>query len=1146
MNNVISKTQWTCLGLFLALTSGSPALADDTEILLINPNQANPPKPNVMFIIDSSGSMDNEVDTREAYDSAAAPYPATAGCDASLMYWTLVDSVPSCDASNTQFFKKSAFACAAAGPRITGIGSYTDSMVHFRSDGFTSAAWQKMQPGNDSGIVECQDDSGVHGIGSTAASQPFAQKGSTLVAYTADSAQEVDWTGNGVSDSVTVYDGNYLNYRANPVIVSARKIDIVQDVATTVMNSISNVNVGIMRFNDRAGGPVIQDIVDLDTNRTAINDAINGIEAAGRTPLSETLYEAARFWRGMPAYYGENINENPTDPGALRQLSPEIYEQPAMSSCTKNFNVLLTDGRPVSDAETPSLVNDATNGLPNWSAALGGRAGCTFNVEGDCLDDVAEYLFKEDINPTLAGEQLVTTHTIGFDINLPIMAQAAAVSGGEYFLADDVESLTLALLKIVAIVQDRSLSFSAPAVAVNSFNRTQNLNDLYLTTFGARGKVHWPGNLKKYRIESAQITDANGDPAFNTQIVDANGNAAVSPTTGFFEPNAQSYWSAGTDGIVVESGGAANRLPAPGARNLYTNNGTDASLWGNSNAISVGNAGAYTLADFGLTGGAGEPTLEQMILWARGADQADEDGDLDVTEPRNQMGDPLHSQPAAIVYGGTSASPDTVIYTATNDGYVHAIDGATGDELWAFVPKEHLASFTKLYSNLDAKVKNYGVDGDIIPVIKDVDSDGIIEVSDGDFVIIIFGMRRGGNGYYALDVSNKTRPELLWNFTTPAIGQSWSAPSVARVKMAAGFGQNADDAVVVIGGGYDAAHDTIAHPVAADGQGAGIYFLDLKSGAVLWRAGSDNTAQLTLSKMTRAIPSSVRVIDLNGDRFADRMYASDMGGQVWRFDITNGNAPNGLLTDALVTGGVIAQLGAEGNLPTTDAETRRFYNAPDVSLFNDTIQNRRFIALSIGSGYRAHPLDNTTNERFYSIRDKFVFQNLTQVQYNAFTPITESGLVEVSGSVGTAVSANDDGWMFTLPANQKVLTESATFNNEVFFVAFSPDPDNVASLSCAAGVGRNFLYRVSVTNGDPIGDLSSVVSGTEDSLRVTSLSQGGIAPSPRFLFPSADPSTCKSGGDCSPPPIGCVGVECFDPGFANNPVRTLWTQDGIE
>ena len=292
------------------------------------------------------------------------------------------------------------------------------------------------------------------------------------------------------------------------------------------------------------------------------------------------------------------------------------------------------------------------------------------------------------------------------------------------------------------------------------------------------------------------------------------------------------------------------------------------------------------------------------------------------------------------------------------------------------------------------------------------------------------------------------------------------------------------------------------------------------------------------------MPNQIRVVDFNGDTFADRMYASDLGGQLWRFDITNGNAPNGIGADALVAGGVIAQLGAEGLVNPGDVDTRRFYNAPDISIFSDDIQNRRFLSINIGSGYRAHPLDTTNADRFYSIRDEDVFSKLSQSDYNSYSIITESDLVEVSGTVGAVISAGDRGWMLTLPADQMVLATSTTFDNEVFFVAFSPNA--AAAASCSAGRGANFLYRVSITNGDPIADLDNVVPGTEDSLRVRDLAQGGIAPSPRFLFPSPDGGVCVAGEDCSPPPLGCIGVECFDPGFENNPVRTLWTQDGIE
>jgi len=1128
MNKVIRNTSWMSVGMLLTLVSGGPVIADDTELLLVDPNNQTP-KPNILLIVDSSGSMTTEEDTKKPY-AAAEAYPGT--CDPNVLYWTELGTVPSCDVSNTKFINKTAFYCDAASLQLGGLGIFTNIMTQYRigtSAGFSKklkpdeARWQALEAGNATSPIECQKDRKVHGDGIDS-TLLYARKGGGVTMYSDLKKDEISWRSWPTSQSITVYDGNYLNYRTTPVIIRQSRVGIVQTTAKVILNSITNVNVGVMRFNSTQGGPIIHEIADLDTNRAAIIAAIDGIVANGWTPVAETMYEAALYWRGMNAHYGELVNEHTTAPGALVSSGPEIYNAPVSDSCAKNYNVLLTDGAPTNDMDAFTLAPT----LPDWFTTLG-RATCTGAAEGDCADDIAEYLFKNDISDTAPGTQKVTTHTIGFSINLPILAQTAAASEGSYFLADDVESLSLALMKIFTDINEESLSFAAPAVAVNSFNRTQNFNDLYLTAFNASENTHWPGNLKKYRI-------ANGE------IVDSVGNLAVDPGTGFFVDTAQSYWSATADGNDVEVGGAANRIPSPGTRRVYTNQTVDANLTAAANQVTTGNAATFALADFGLTGSVDEPTKDELIRWIRGEDTQDID-DNPATVNRNVMGDPLHSQPAAVVYGGTVTSPEVVVYTATNDGFVHAIDGETGDELWAFIPTEHLPNQSKLYYDASAGYRHYGVDGDIVPIVADRDQDGIIESADGDFVYIIFGMRRGGDSMYALDVTNKNSPVVKWRLSSPEMGQSWSAPTIARINMLDNRLNN-DQAVVVFGGGYDTVHDTMSHPTTSDTEGNGLYFVDLESGDVLWRAGVDSAADLTSASMTRAIPNQVRVVDFDGDKLADRMYASDLGGQVWRFDINGGKAPNGIGVDALVTGGVIAQLGAEGLGAPTDAETRRFYNAPDVSIFIDAVQNRRFLAINIGSGYRAHPLDNTNDDRFYSIRDKNVFNKLTQSDYNAFAPITEADLVEVSGSVGAVIGAADDGWKFTLPANQKVLATSTTFDNEVFFVAFSPD--SAAAATCAAGRGRNFLYRVSVTNGDPIGDLSGIVSGTEDSLRVTNLAQGGIAPSPRFLFPSPDPYTCTAGTDCTPPPLTCIGVECFDPGFRNNPVLTLWTQDGIE
>ena len=132
-----------------------------------------------------------------------------------------------------------------------------------------------------------------------------------------------------------------------------------------------------------------------------------------------------------------------------------------------------------------------------------------------------------------------------------------------------------------------------------------------------------------------------------------------------------------------------------------------------------------------------------------------------------------------------------------------------------------------------------------------------------------------------------------------------------------------------------------------------------------------------------------------------------------------------------------------------------------------------------------------------------------------------------------------------MPGNEKVLADSLTFNDEIFFVSFTPDSN--AAATCAAGKGTNFLYRMSAVNGDPVvPNIDTLSPLLADGERRETLQQGGIAPSPTILFPSPDDPTTCIGDACSPAPIYCVGAECDPTDYGNNPVRTLWTQDGIE
>ena len=82
--------------------------------------------------------------------------------------------------------------------------------------------------------------------------------------------------------------------------------------------------------------------------------------------------------------------------------------------------------------------------------------------------DMAEYLFKKDLDTNAAGIQNVTTHTVGFTVDLPLLAETARRGGGQYFLADDTSSLAAALNDIVVSILDDAATYTAPTVPVTS------------------------------------------------------------------------------------------------------------------------------------------------------------------------------------------------------------------------------------------------------------------------------------------------------------------------------------------------------------------------------------------------------------------------------------------------------------------------------------------------------------------------------------------------------------------------------------------------------------------------------------------------------------------------------------------------------
>jgi type IV pilus assembly protein PilY1 len=873
--------------------------------------------------------------------------------------------------------------------------------------------------------------------------------------------------------------------------------------------SVNNINIGLMNFNTTQGGNITYAMEDIATAKDAFTTELMTYTPSTWTPLSETLYEAARYYRGEGVVYGTS------SVSTARQASDSSkYKSPIEHQCQENVIVLLTDGQPTEDTHANSKIPD----LPGFSSATGSSscANDHGSTNGKCLDELAQYLFEADQSSDLINDQSVSTYTIGFDLeDTDILSDMARLGNGQYYPADNATSLTSAFTSIINDVLSSATTLTAPAVSVNAFNRTTHRNELYYSVFQPSEEPHWNGNLKKYKIDFS-----SGDPV----ILDADGKYAIDASSGFFRESSKSYWTPAdipSDGEDVASGGAASQLDEN--RKVYTYSGTDApsnaSLATDANTVTGTNT-AITDAMLGPNFDGTDPTRSELLEWARGMDVKDE---FDGTA-RPIMGDPLHSRPAVVQYGGTENDPKLVIFFGTNDGYLHAIDEKTGKEIFSFIPQELLPNLVTLYESNAATPRPYGLDGSPTVWVKDDNEDGII--SDADHVYLYIGMRRGGKHYYALDVTDTSAPVLMWmidgedsNGKFAELGQTWSEPVVSKVKH-----EDLEKTVLIFGGGYDEDQDS-NNTRQHDTEGRALYIVDAKTGKRLWWAGpADSSADLKLEHMTNSIPANVNVLDVDSDHLADIVYVGDTYGQLWRFDINNE------AETFKVTGGRIAELSGDAA-----QDNRRFYHAVDVA-YSVRPGKSPYLSLVIGSGYRAHPLDEAIEDRIYMLRDGYVFS-----APDTYTTVEESGLhdatLNILGQGDTEEKRNEarvelaerSGWYIKLneTSGEKVLARALIIRGTAIVTTYAPDNSISSTNTCGPNAGTGTVYYLNLADATPTHDLDESDEDYTRADRKIVLKRSGIPPSPTFLI--------TEGGN-----TGLIATEAFGDLDTERWFKTYW------
>ncbi|MBX9754252.1 MAG: pilus assembly protein PilY, partial [Pseudomonadaceae bacterium] len=750
------------------------------------------------------------------------------------------------------------------------------------------------------------------------------------------------------------------------------------------------------------------------TVRQHINALVQNMVAPDSTPIVPAYLEAARYLRGESA----------------------LGSSPITSACQPTHVVLLTDGQ----------SNSNTTAAKTSIATLAGSCSVAMVTTGDdpgipdtgatadgerCGRKLSEWLLRTD-QSTLEGDSFINTHTIGFAFGAQstnaaefFMRDIADNGGGGAYTADDASELTSAFSDILQTVQSVDTTFVSASAPVNSFERADNQDELYFSLFRPKASNRWPGNLKRYRFAPF---DSDGN--LNPQIVDQDNVAAIDFNTGGFKTDARSFWSASDDGNLTEAGGAAKQLPAAASRRLYTHISSSSP----TSATALSNLETGNTAITNATLNAADDTArEAQFNYIRGLN-------ADLSE-RKAIGDPIHSSPRLATYSCLTPNaldpskcdvPDQTAYIGTNEGLLQAFNTQTGAETFGFMPQELLGNIKKRM--LDAQSTSlaprpYGLDNPVTLWSNDLNKDGKILASSstpqaGEFVYAYVSMGRGGRNIYAMDVTDRSNPKILWYIkggVTPGfakLGQTWSAPIKSKIKI----GGTITD-VLIFAGGYDELQDDASNPLVAnrtgDGMGNAIYVVNATTGGLIWSASNEasnasaSQGHRQLTGMKYSIPANIRLIDLqmtsgkltaDPEKLADQLFVGDTGGQVWRLYINNGATGAGLITAGGTSGDGIFASATPTNFASLDAATklknqRRFYNTPEVALMKK--DGQLSLSINIGSGYRGHPLKTETLDRFYSFRT--------------------SNLVDPAGTEGTL----REGDLLNLTSNLTPTTDSA-------------------------------------------------------------------------------------------------------------------------
>ena len=876
---------------------------------------------------------------------------------------------------------------------------------------------------------------------------------------------------------------NWYSYYRKREYVAKRAI------SELIWNSNERMGLATLHDNNSVGTP-IENMTD-STKKEDLLDELGQINSTGGTPLRLLL-------RNVGRYFDEAGSNSDHSALGFTNSSP-ILSAAAGGACQQNFNVLFSDG--FWNGGSPSVGEHDSDDDSSWDGGShedNGGVGAGFS---NTLADVAMLYYETDLSTTLGNNVSITpgvdenpaqhlvTYTVAFGISggvlqnppdrtsptwdhdanpgtanagwpQPVanaastaddMRHAAWNSRGEFLSARDPGTLIAALEAALNSIADRK--GNAAAVTFNS-NTLQNGAEIFLSQFNSDG---WTGDVLSFDLDG---------------------------TTGALSVNPN--WSAAME--------LDTRNISTSPRDMYTFNGVDGIYFNSANWANLTTAQQNDLKTNPDMTTAPDATAQARMDFING-DRSNEGTGLGFRTRNSIMGDIIHSAPEYVGAPPQGLYPDNVpfgasgeyysdyandstimnrtpvVYAGSNYGFMHGFNANNGTEEVAYIPNflfDTGSASGMHYLTNPAYAHTYFVD-----LATSINHAYVKTSPTGgrDWrTILLGGARAGGKGIFALDVTNPNdytstasniSDVVMWEFDSTDdtdLGFTYSEPRAVMLSN--------NKWGVIFGNGFN-----------NDGSGEAALFILLLEGGLNsaitgehgdWVLGT-NYFKLSTGVGTTSDKNglgSVTPVDIDNDQIVDRVYAGDVKGNMWAFDVSDASPSN--WGSAYTSGGNPAPLfNTASDLPiTVKPVVTRLPTVPT------TPTNSPNIMVYFGTGQYLNSADitDTTKHHFYGIWDAGD-GNLTTsdlVQQTVSTDPAQANARFVTDNpavyLGDPTSGNNYGWYFQLPDNgERVIIDALVVGNLVLFGTLIPSDD-----ICNQGGGDGWLMAVKTYNGgDP-------------------------------------------------------------------------------